>query len=86
MTKSLRLSRVLLSRGHALCWGWLRAGCNHTLLLCLGQVPQTASPSHQPKPAASDPRSGVFNMCEKCDAACSRDLGHEGGYAEPSPA
>ena len=25
-------------------------------------------------------------MCEECDAACSRDLGHEGGYTEPSPA
>ena len=25
-------------------------------------------------------------MCEECDAICSRDLGHEGGYTEPSPA
>ena len=23
-------------------------------------------------------------MCEECDASCSRDLGHEGGYTEPS--
>ena len=37
--------------------------------MCLGQIPPTASPSHQWQPAASDPRSGVFNMCEKCDAA-----------------
>ena len=25
-------------------------------------------------------------MCEECDSTCSRDLGHEGGYTEPSPA
>ena len=24
-------------------------------------------------------------MCEECDATCSSDLGHEGGYTEPSP-
>ena len=28
----------------------------------------------------------VLIMCEECDATCSRDLGHEGGYTEPSPA
>ena len=25
-------------------------------------------------------RPGVFNMCKECDAACSRDLGHDSGY------
>ena len=29
---------------------------------------------------------GKVYSCEECDAACSRDLGHEGGYTEPSPA
>ena len=42
--------------------------------------------AHQPQPAASDPNWGVFNMHEKCDVACSRDLGHEGGYTELSTA
>ena len=32
-------------------------------------------------------RGKVNSSCvEECDAACSRDLGHEGGYTEPSPA
>ena len=31
-------------------------------------------------------RGKVYSSCEECDAACSRDLGHEGGYTELSPA
>ena len=31
-------------------------------------------------------RGKVLIMCEEHDATCSRDLGHEGGYTEPSPA
>ena len=38
--------RVLLSRGHALCWRWLRAGCCNTLQMCLEPVPPNALPSH----------------------------------------
>ena len=26
----------------------------------------------------------IFNMREKCDAACSRDIGNDSGYTEPS--
>ena len=40
------VSRVLLSRGHALCWRWLQAGCCNTLQMWLGPVPPTALPSH----------------------------------------
>ena len=35
---------------------WLRAGCDHTLQMCMGQVPPIASPSHQPPSAPSDQR------------------------------
>ena len=52
----------------------------------MGQVPPIASPTHQLSSAPSDQRLGVLIMCEECDAACSRDLDHEGGYTEPSPA
>ena len=31
-------------------------GCNHTLQMCMGQVPSIASPSHQPPSAPSDQR------------------------------
>ena len=31
-------------------------GCNHTLQMCMGQVPAIASPSHQPPSAPSDQR------------------------------
>ena len=54
--------------------------------MCLGQVPPTASPSHQWQPVVFEPRSGVLNLREKRDVACSRDLGHEGGSIGPSPA
>ena len=47
---------ILLPWGHALCRGWLRAGCNHTLQMCMGQVPAIASPSHQPPSAPSHQR------------------------------
>ena len=40
------ISRVLLSRRHALCWRWLRADCCNMLQMWLGPVPQTALPSH----------------------------------------
>ena len=29
---------------------------------------------------------GLPGLFEECDATCSRDLGHEGRYTEPSPA
>ena len=47
----------------------------------LGQVPPTAPPSNQPQSAPCDQRLGVFNLCKEHDAACSRDLGHDGGYS-----
>ena len=31
-------------------------GCDHTLQMCMGQVPPIASPSHQPPSAPSDQR------------------------------
>ena len=31
-------------------------GCNHTLQMCMGQVPAIASPSHQPPSAPSGQR------------------------------
>ena len=34
----------------------------------------------------SDQMLGVLRMCEECDAACSRDLEHEGGHNQLSPA
>ena len=49
-------------------------------------VPPSVSPSYQLPSARFDPRSGVLIMCDECGSACSRDLGHEGGYTEPSPA
>ena len=44
------------------------------------QVPPTAPPSHKPQFAPCYQRPGVFNMCNECDAACSKDLGHDSGY------
>ena len=37
------VSRVLLSRGHALCWRWFRAGCCNTLQMWWGQFCQLLS-------------------------------------------
>ena len=54
--------------------------------MCMGQSPPIASLTYQLSSSPSDQRLGVLIMCEECDAACSRDLGHEGGYTEPSPA
>ena len=54
--------------------------------MCLGQVPPTAPPSHQLQSATSDQRSGVFIMRKECDAACSRDLGHDSSFTEPPAA
>ena len=65
-----------------LCLRLLQAGCGHMLQVWVGQVPPTASSSHQPQSAASDLRSGVYNMLEECDAACSRDLDHDSSYTE----
>ena len=42
--------------GDMLCRRWLRASCNHTLQMCMGQVPAIASPSHQPPSGPSDQR------------------------------
>ena len=59
-----------------------RGGCELATItrckMCMGQVLLIASPSHQPPSAPSDQRLGVLIMCEEYDAACSRDLGHEG--------
>ena len=44
------------------------------------------SPSHQPQSAPCGQSYGVFNMCKECNAACSRDLGHDRGYTEQSVA
>ena len=55
-TKSLKLSQSSATWGHALCRRWLRAGCDHTLQMCMGLVPPIASPSHQPPSAPSDQR------------------------------
>ena len=54
--EKLEVVPVLLPWGHALCRRWLRAGCDHTLQMCMGQVPPIASPSHQPPSAPSDQR------------------------------
>ena len=54
--KAWSCPRVLLPWGHALCRRWLRAGCDHTLQMCMGQVPPIASHSHQPPSAPSDQR------------------------------
>ena len=54
--------RILLPWGRALCRRWLRAGCDHTLQMCMGQVPPIASPSHQP-PSAPSERGKVFSSC-----------------------
>ena len=51
-----------------------------TLQICLGQVPTATSPPHQPQPAIFDQRSSVFNLYEKCNAACSRNMGYDCGY------
>ena len=48
------------------------------------KVLPTATASHQEQSAGSDRRLDVFNMREKCDAACNRDLGNDSGYTEPS--
>ena len=54
--KAWSCPRVLLPWGHALCSRWLRAGCDHTLQMCMGQVLPIASPSHQSPSAPSDQR------------------------------
>ena len=40
----------------------------------LGASSANCPPSHKPQCAPCNQRPGVFNMCEGCDAACSRDL------------
>ena len=62
-TKSLTLPRVLLPWGHAFYRRWLRAGCDHTLQMYIGQILPIASPSHKSSFAPSDKRSGVLIMC-----------------------
>ena len=42
--------------------------------MLMGKVLPTATASHQLQSAGSDPRLNIFNMREKCDVACSRDL------------
>ena len=52
----LRLETKSLSQNSATLQEGLRAGCDHTLQMCMGQVPPIASPSHQPPSAPSDQR------------------------------
>ena len=58
------------------------AGRHHALQMFMGKILATYTASRQPQSAGSD----VFNVHEKCDAACSRDLGNDNGYTEPSSA
>ena len=78
--------RVLLPWGHAFCKRWLRASCDHTLQMCMVQVPPIASPSRQLPSTLFDQRLGVLGMRKECDAEYSRVFGHVGEYSEPSPA
>ena len=59
-TKSLKLSQSSATLGtcslQEVAARWLRAGCDHTLQMCMGQVLPIASPSHQPPSAPSDQR------------------------------
>ena len=59
-TKSLKLSQSSATLGtcslQEVAASWLRAGCDHTLQMCMGQVPPIASPSNQPLSAPSDQR------------------------------
>ena len=60
-TKSLNLSQNSAATLGTCCLQevaarWLRAGCDHTLQMCMGQVPPIVSPSHQPPSAPSDQR------------------------------
>ena len=52
--KELRSMRC--SVASCLAVALLRAGCDHTLQMCMGQVRPIASPSHQPPSAPSDQR------------------------------
>ena len=57
-------------------------GCElaNALQIRLGQVPTVTPPTHQPQSATFDQRSSLFNLCEKCNAACGRNMGHDCGY------
>ena len=59
-TKSLKLSQSSATLGtcslQEVAASWLRVGCDHTLQMCMGQVPPIASPSHQSPSAPSDQR------------------------------
>ena len=37
-------------------------------------------PPHKPQSATFYKRWSVFNLCEKCNAACGRNMGHDCGY------
>ena len=71
-------------------WNMLSAGVASWLRSQTASVLRASSgncfPSLQPQPAASNPRLSVFNMHEECDAACSRDLGHDNSCKELPPA
>ena len=64
----------------------MTTGCRNTLQMFMGKVLPTSTASNQPQSAGSDWRLDVFNVCEKCDASCSRDLGNYSGYTELSSA
>ena len=57
-------------------------GCELAAFTChmLGQVPTATPPPHQTQPTTFDQRWSVFNLCEKCNAACSRNMGNDCGY------
>ena len=44
------------------------------------KFPTATPPPHQPQPATFDQRSSVFNLCEKCNAACGRNMIYDCGY------
>ena len=64
----------------------MTTGCRNMLQMFMGKFLPTSSTSHQPQSAGSDLLLDVFNVCEKCDAACSRDLGNGSVLTEPSSA
>ena len=82
-TKSLKFSQSSATLGtcslQEVAASWLRAGCDHTLQMCMGKIRHLL-------PLLINRHLPLLTRGKVCDAACSRDLGHEGGYTEPSPA
>ena len=60
------VSEFLLSRGHALCWRWLRAGCCNMLQMYLGQVlPSAPPPPLTNRSLSLVDRGRVYSTCVK---------------------